>query len=136
MWQRGTALVPDVARVAQLTGATDLSNLESTGELRLADLLVSASDAIYDRLLVEGVVPHAADPRRFERAVAFQFLGLLAAQGHVFGEGETSEIATLRFLELSERYYDQVRDQRDDAGSLRRVGVPQVRNVVGGPFDR
>lgn len=114
MWQRGIALVPDLARVAQLTGATGVSKF--AGEPRLTDLLVSASDAIYERLLVEGVVPHAADPPRFERAVAFQFLGLLAARGHGFGEGEAGEVATLRFLGLSERYYDQARDPRGPAG--------------------
>ena len=56
-FQRGHALVPSVVRVVQLTGAQDLKNLEASGELNLADLLVTASDAIFDRLVADGLDP-------------------------------------------------------------------------------
>ena len=53
-FQRGVALVPSLARMVQLTGAQDLRNLEASGELRLEDLLVTASDGIFDRLVADG----------------------------------------------------------------------------------
>lgn len=128
LWQRGRPLVSTLARVVQLTGATDLRNLEAQGELSLEDLLVSASDAVLDRAAADGV--EGLPPELFERAVAFQFLGLLAAQGYLAGDDGT-EGATQRFLALSDRYYAHVhaRREHDQAGQVRRLGVPRVRNL-------
>lgn len=132
MWPRGTALVPDLQRVAQLTGATHLHNLEASGQLRLADLLVSASDAILDRAWAEGDAVPGVDPSLFERAVAFQFLGLLAAQNYL-RSGDSAEVAMQRYFGLSDRYYTQVRVRRQDgeAGPVRRGQEPRHRFTPG-----
>lgn len=127
MWQRGLALVSTTQRVVHLTGATDLRNLEASGELQIPELLVTASDAIYDRLRADGAEPSAMPHSAvYERAVAFQCLGLLASHGHLGGEA-----ASDRFFALSDRYFNDVRTGRHISPHS-TVGVPRVRNV-GGP---
>lgn len=111
MWQRGVPLVETLQRVMQLTAATELHVLEIPGELDLEDVLVSASDAVLDRVWAEGDALEGIDPLLYERAVAFQFLALLAAQNYLTS-GESSEIALERYLRLSDRYYDAVRRRR------------------------
>lgn len=130
-FRRGVALVRSVARVVQLTGALDLRNLEASGELRLDELLVSASDAVYDRLVVDGHDPERLDnPEVYERAVAFQLLGLLAAQGHLDG-AEEAAVVSQRQLALADRFYEQVRPRASGRDVPRTAGeaVPVVRNV-------
>lgn len=130
-FRRGVALVPSVRRVVELTSAMDLRNLEATGELRLEDLLVTASDAIFDRLVVDGIRPEALrNPEVYERAVAFQFLGLLAAQGYLGGQ-EDPETVSKRQLALSDRYYEQVRPQLTKGNEPRTAteGLPWVVNI-------
>ena len=76
--RRGVPLVPTLARVVQLTGAQDLRNLEASCELKLDELLVTASDGVFDRLTVDGIDPAAlTNPEVYERAVAFSFLGMV-----------------------------------------------------------
>ena len=135
MWPRGTALVPSLQRVAALTGAVHLENLEADGQLRLSDLLVSASDAILDRAWAEGDVLEGVDPKLFERAVAFQFLGLLAAQNYLTS-GDSAETATERYFALSDRFYRQVRARRSDgeAGPVRRTGIPALGSLPPNPY--
>jgi hypothetical protein len=135
-FQRGRALVLSVARVVQLTGAQDLKNLEASGELDLADLLVTASDAIFDRLVADGLDPRAlANADVYERAVAFQFLGLLAAQAYLDGH-ETAQAVADRHFALSDRYYEQVRPRLSNGDEPRTAteGVPAVLNPSSGPF--
>ncbi|HBP21955.1 MAG TPA: hypothetical protein DEA08_29740 [Planctomycetes bacterium] len=135
-FQRGHALVPSVVRVVQLTGAQDLKNLEATGELNLTDLLVTASDAIFDRLVADGLTPGAlANPEVYERAVAFQFLGILAAQGYLDGQ-ETAQSVAERQFELSDRYYEQVRPRvrGGDAPRTATEAMPEVMNVTPTPL--
>ena len=126
---RGVALVASVARVVQLTGAQDLRNVE--GELRLEDLLVTSSDSIFDRLVADGLDPtFLANPEVYERAVAFQFLGLLAAQGYLHGQ-EDAQTVEQRHFALSDRFYEQVRPRlrgRDEPRAANE-GLPVVRNV-------
>lgn len=126
-FRRGVPLVPTVARLVQLTGAQDLKNLEASGELKLADLLVTASDAVFDRLLADGIDPATlVAPEVYERAVAFMFLGILAAQSYLDGEEEAAAVAR-RHFELADRFYDQVKPRTTTPGLSREV--PVVRNV-------
>ena len=75
---RGTALVLTVARVTQLTGVQKLANLEVGSGITLTDLLVTASDAIYDQLERDGESPdEITNQTVFEKAVAWHFLALL-----------------------------------------------------------
>ena len=86
---RGTALVATVARVVQLTGQQDLANLETGSELTLTELLVEASDAIYDQLEALGVDPTTLTNQLvYERAVAWYMLGNLAMLGYLEIEGK------------------------------------------------
>jgi len=134
MWPRGTALVPTLERVAQLTGATHLRNLEASGGLQLSDLLVTASDAILDRAWAEGDAAPGVDPSLYERSVAFQFLGLLSAQNYL-RSGDSAEVAMQRYFGLSDRYYAQVRVRRQDGGvgPVRRGQTPRIYHPSG-PF--
>ena len=135
-FKRGRALVPSVERVVQLTGAQDLKNLQASGELDLADLLVTASDAIFDRLVADGLDPRAlANAEVYERAVAFQFLGILASQAYLDGQ-ETAQAVADRHFALSDRYYEQVRPRlsRGDEPRTATEGVPAVQNLTPWPF--
>ena len=78
-FRRDVPLVATVERVVQLTGRTDLRNLEASGELNLEDLLRSASATVHDKLQARGVRPEeVTNPEVYENAVAWQFLGVLA----------------------------------------------------------
>jgi len=128
-WQHGVALVKDLAHVMRLTAATELHVLEIPGELDLKDVLVSASDAILDRVIAEGAALTDVNPRLYERAVAFQFLALLAAQNYLTA-GNSSAEALRRYLDLSDRYYNEVHQRRSKSapGALRRGSAPCIAN--------
>jgi hypothetical protein len=121
---RGVALVLTRARVVQLTGQQSLANLEASAELSLPDLLVSSSDAIYDRLEVDGISPTAlSNETRFERAVAYLFLAQLAALGVLQGAaGETSQQTHDKLLAMSDRFYEQVRPRLGSGDEPPRPG--------------
>ena len=130
-FRRGVALVPTVQRVVQLTGAQDLRNLEATGELKLVDLLVTASDGVFDRLTVDGIDPLAlTNPEVYERTVAFSFLGILAAQSYLDGQEDAATVSQRHFA-LADRFYEQVRPRLSRGAEPRTAveGVPVVRNV-------
>ena len=75
---RGTALVATIAAVVDLTGVQDLSNLEADSELTVANLLVSASDAIYDQIEASVIDPTTlTNEEVYERAVASHAIALL-----------------------------------------------------------
>jgi len=137
MWQRGIPLVKTLQRVMQLTAATELHVLEIPGELDLEDVLVSASDAVLDRVWAEDDALEGIDPLLYERAVAFQFLALLAAQNYLTS-GDSSEIALERYLRLSDRYYESVRQRRPK--NARGPAFPFGPSTDGtrplSPFDR
>ena len=129
-WRRGTPLVPTLVRAVQLTGAQDLRNLEATGELKLEDLLLTASDGVFDRLVADGLDPTAlSNPEVYERAVAFLFLGVLAAQSYLDGEEDAGTVAQRHFA-LSDRFYEQVRPRSQGKPDPRTAieGLPVVRN--------
>lgn len=139
---RGQALVATVARVVELTGRTSLENLEvgDPPELDLESLLVTASDAIYDRLTADGIDPTALiNQEVFERPVAWHFLALLAAHGHIHqgGEGERSQESFDRLMELSDRYYGQfARPLLENLNSPARPreAIPVVKNMFTDPL--
>lgn len=123
---RDVALVPTVARVVQLTGRTDLKNLEASGELALVDLLRSASNTIHDKLQARGVRPdRVTNAEVYENAVAWQFLAVLAEAGSLGDEQPEPLFAR------SERYFEDVRPQVDLGDSPRTAteGVPEVMNL-------
>ena len=129
-WQRGVALVKDLPHVMRITAATHLTNLENgKGKLDLKEVLVSASDAIFDRVIAEGVSPREVNAQLYERAVAFQFLALLAAQNYLTA-GNSSTEALERYLSLSDRFYRDVHVRRPEnaPGALRRGNPPCIAN--------
>lgn len=129
-FRRNFPLVPSVARVVQLAGRTDLKNLEASGELELADLLLSASNTIYDKFQKERRVPpeRIRNPEVYERAVAWQFLAVLAESG-ALGE-EQSEPLFAR----SDLYYHEVEPILEPDEAVAIEGVPEVMNPTDPPF--
>lgn len=128
---RGTALVSTVAQVTQLTGMQRLATLEIGGTITLSDLLVTASDTIYDRLVTDGIDPTAlSNETIFERAVAWHFLEALAATGYlnVGGQDSTQTIENMR--EMAERSYERVRPSLTSGDEPTRPGdsIPFVVN--------
>lgn len=129
---RGTALVASVEEATRLTGQTKLEHLEADGDLEVDDLLLTASDAVYDRLDADGHRPDTlSNPEVFKRAVAWHFMALLAALGHVSVEDEDAQSVHDRFMGLSDRYYEQVRPRNTSGDESGRTthGVPRVGNV-------
>lgn len=133
---RGTALVLTRARVVQLTGVQDLANLEADGELTLTDLLVTASDAIYDQLDGDGVDPtKLTNETRYERAVAWHFLALLVIGGYLSlpagMEAPRNEQGQADPYAWSDPHYKRVQPQLSEGDGPPRAGshVPRVRNV-------
>lgn len=130
-FRRNWPLVPSVSRVVQLTGRTDLKNLEASGELALADLLLSASNTIHDKLQARGVRPErVTNPEVYENAVAWQFLGVLAEAGSLGDEQPEPLFAR------SDRYFEDVRPLLDQGDAPRNAteGVPEVANPTDAPF--
>ncbi len=105
---RGTALVPTIAGVLNLTGRTDLTDLEDDSELAVATLLIAASDAIYDQVEADGVDPTTLDNAEvFERAVAWHFLAMLAKLDLITAPGDLP--TPIDPYEWSDPYYARVR---------------------------
>lgn len=81
--QRGTPLVANLAAAVKLAPALDLVQLEADNELDLDDLLLSASDAVYDQLVSDGHTPEdLTNSTSYESAVAWHFLARLVIAGH------------------------------------------------------
>lgn len=134
---RGTALVANIAAVAALTGQADLAAIEDDSELTVATLLIAASDAIYDQLEADGVDPtDLTNASRFERAVAWHFLGTLAKLGMISIGIE----APLDPYQWSDPYYARVKPllTTGDEGRRPNENLPVVANPHGrkGFFDR
>jgi hypothetical protein len=136
---RGTPLVATTAEVTQLTGQSGIDNLDEDGELEVDDILLTASDAIYDRLDADGIDPTTlTNPEVYRRVVAWHFLALLAALGHFSaGEGERSAEFFDRFMGLSDRYYEQFTRPRlssGDSPARSPEGIPRSRNMFRSPL--
>lgn len=126
---RDAPLVSTVDQIVQLTGRTDLRNLEASGELDLEDLLLSSSKTIYDRLQAQGVQPgRIKNAHVYENAVAWQFLGVLAESGALGDEDPEALFAR------SDRYFNDVRPDTGDAEVATAEGTPAVQNVTAPPF--
>lgn len=138
---RGTALVTTKARVVQLTGKQNLDNLTTSLELSLPDLLVTASDAIFDQLESDGHEPgDLENETAYERAVAWHFLALLVIGGYLEcpaglnppqnEKGQASAYA------WSDPYYEKVRPRfaSSDSPSTAPTGIPGVSNLTDEPF--
>lgn len=141
---RGTALVATIARVVQLTGCQDLANLEVGGELTFADLLVSASDAIYDQLEAAGVDPTLLTNQTvFERAVAWHALALLVLLGQIgLPDGlspPTNELGQSDPYAWSDPHMSRVKAKQADTqdGRTADESAPSMANLHrGGLFRR
>ena len=127
-FRRDVPLVATVERVVQLTGRTDLRNLEASGELNLEDLLRSASATVHDKLQARGVRPEeVTNAEVYQNAVAWQFLGVLAESTG----GEDPDALFAR----SDRYFEDVRPRLDEPRTAAE-GVPAVENATEPPFSR
>lgn len=130
-FRRDVPLIPTVERVVQLTGRTDLRNLEASGELNLEDLLRSASNTIHDKLQAAGIRPaEITNPRVYENAVAWQFLGILA-EAKALGEEDPESL-----FGRSDKYFAEVRAQLSFGDEPRTAteGIPAVLNPTDIPF--
>lgn len=128
-YRRNWPLVPSVERVVQLTGRTDLRNLEASGELNLADLLLSASNTIYDRIqYVHKLAPERIrNPEVYENAVAWQFLAVLA-------EARSLGPEVAEPLQASVDRYFKVEPILEPDEPMSTEGLPQVANPTDPPF--
>jgi len=131
---RGTALVATVARVVQLTGRQDLANLETDGELTLTDVLVTASDAIFDQLEANGVDPTALTNQLiYESAVAHHFHALLVLQNYI--DPPAGRDAPEHAYQWSDPYLERRKPQYAPTGDEARnaaEGVIAVANFYKG----
>ncbi len=128
-FRRNWPLVPSVERVVQLTTRTDLKNLEASGELNLADVLVSASNAIHDALEKRGYAPERiTNPEIYERAVAWHFLAVLAESG-ALGDEQAEPL-----FARSDRYFEDVLPLLEPDEPVAIEGVPEVANPTDPPF--
>lgn len=128
-FRRNWPLVPSVERVVELTGRTNLRNLEASGELALADLLLSASNTIYERLRGKHVPPERVkNPEAYENAVVWQFLGVLAEAGSLGDEQAAPLFAQ------SDRYFVDVLPILEPDEPVAIEGVPEVMNPTDLPF--
>ena len=128
-FRRNWPLVPSVERVVQLTGRTDLRNLEASGELALADLLLSASNTIYDRIQhVHKIAPERLkNPEVYENAVAWQFLAVLAEAGSLGDElAEPLHASVDRYFKV-----DPILVPDEPVAT---EGLPEVANATDPPF--
>ena len=133
---RGTALVATIADVVTLTGVQDLANLETGGELTVASLLVSASDAIYDQLESDGVDPTIlTNEEVFERAVAWHACALLVVTGQLgLPDGVSppqNEAGQADPFAWSDPYYMRVKAKQASAQDARRPSeaLPAIGNL-------
>ena len=128
-FRRNWPLVPSVERVVQLTTRTDLKNLEASGELNLADVLVSASNAIHDALEKRGYAPERiTNPEIYERAVAWHFLAVLAESG-ALGDEQAEPL-----FARSEKFMNDVSPVVAQSETPAGEGVPEVLNPTDPPF--
>ena len=128
---RGGKLVPDVATITKLTGVPLLGNLEIQGDLTLDDVLVTANDWVHDKLEGKGDPTKLTNEDRYERAVAWYFLSVLARTDSV-DEPETE----MSFLEIAKEEFNEIRSQFSDSDDARKgnEGIPRVGNMSTSPL--
>lgn len=121
---RGTALVSTVAQVVQLTGYQELANLEIGAGITLTDVLITASDTVFDRLTQDGIDPtDLFNGEIFERAVAWAFIEILTVGGYLTVGAESTSEALERVTTMFENSYERVRPSLTvDANEGRRPG--------------
>lgn len=126
---RGTPLVATIARVVQLTGQQNLTNLQTGSDPTVVtDLLVTASDTIFDRLEGDGIDPtQLTNETAFERAVAWEMLSSLYANAYLVTENETATEAFDRGQAQVDRHYGMVRPKTTDANDPRRANESRPR---------
>lgn len=135
---KGTALpgITTIANVVDLTGQTDLANLEVDGELSIADLLVTASDTIRRQLVGDGIDPSLlTNEDDYKDAVAWHMLARLVIRGLLpvpdgqeyprNTEGQADPYA------WSDVYYKRIRPELSSGDEPGRSGrsIPRVANV-------
>jgi hypothetical protein len=130
-WARGTSIVADLARVAQLTGQQDLANLEAGGEITIAQLLISASDSIYDQLQADGVDPTGiTNETVYEEVVAWNLLARLFMLGYIQAPAGLADPESA--YSWSDYYYQRKRPtlSADDESRLPHEALPVVTNLT------
>ena len=138
---RGTALVLTTAHAARLTGHRNLASVETDGAPSLADLLVTASDAIYDQLDGDGVDPtKLINQTVYERAVAWHFVATLVIGGYLpLPDGidpPKNEQGSADPYAWSDPHYKRVQPQLSSGDGPVKAGVvvPRVLNINGNHF--
>lgn len=138
---RGTALVATLADAVKLAPALDLEELEADGELDLDDLLLSASDAIYDQLVNDGHRPEElTNEASYESAVAWHFLARLVLAGHhplpAGLDPPRDEQNRPSPYGWSDAYYTRVKPRYATGRTQGRVqeGVPVITNISTRPL--
>ena len=125
---RGTALAGLVeGDLVKLTGRQDLANLEADAELDLADMLVTASDWVYDRLTKAGVDPSlVTNEEVYKRAVATYVVAQLV-DGDYLGDDQDAEVLFVR----ADKQFEEVRAELSEGPEPRTAGegVPSLGNV-------
>jgi hypothetical protein len=140
---RGTPLVTTVARVVAITGVQGIPNLETGagGALTATDLLLVASDAIYDELVNDGHTPEdLTNSTSYESAVAWQFVARLVIGGYIpqpVGQAPpANEQGQADPFAWSDPYYSRVKPKYAPGEPQGRVreGVPVLKNVSTRPL--
>ena len=133
---RGVALVANIAAVVALTSEQDLSNLEAGSELTVANLLVTASDAIFDQLRADNVDPTLlTNEEVYERAVAWHALAILVIRKYIpLPEGlepPKNDLGHADPYTWSDIYYSRVRPELSTGDEPSRAGqvVPRIANI-------
>lgn len=129
---RGASLVSSLREVSQLTG--QVTKGLASADLSLGDILISASDAVYDRLEGDGIDPTTLESDPFKRVVAWHFLGILAMSGALRTAAEDPESVSSRYFGLADKYYAEAPTRTSSADDPRRAGegIPSLANFEGG----
>jgi len=133
-WTRGVAQVT-AAEVINLTGQQELANLVGGDATYIDDLLVSASDAIFDQLDGQSVAPGLlTNAGYYDRAIAYHLLGMLYARGYIVAP-ENADVGTDPYS-WSDPFYKRIkpRTSADDAPAHGGSGVPSFANQDPAPY--
>ena len=129
---RGASLLSSLREVSQLTG--QVTTGLASPELVLGDVLISASDAVFDRLQGDGIDPTGLESDPFKKVVAWTFLALLASSGALRTSSEDPETVSARYFGLADRFYAQAPTRTTSADDPRRAGegLPALGNFSRG----
>lgn len=138
---RSSALLTTAAQVVDLTGVTDLANLESDSEFSVEDTLLRAHEWVFDMVeqrLGADAPALITNQTRLERAVAARFLTLLYANNHLgAGDVDQRDFWSNEARDEVNRFRAELTSGDEPRGTA--YGIPEVGNFedgwVFGPLD-